>query len=265
MRAPLRTYFQIFKYTLQKRKTLEYLNLQFEKTSDKWTSKRKNEYLELAMGVEDALAKIFPGKKINDEVFNNLEKHIDHFIETKQGQKQHIIENPYPVSFGLPRHLCRLLYALCFHSNANIVIETGVANGFSSSYILLALESTKKGKLHSIDQLVFPWHTKEKIGSAIPDWLKKNWTLIIGDSTKELPRILNDIKSLNVFYSDSLNRYKNFMREFEIIWPYLNKNGIIYANDVSHNDAFLDFCDKVNCQPIIVQKGNGSHMGIIQK
>ena len=43
------------------------------------------------------------------------------------------------------------LYGICRRINPEIVVETGVSIGTSSSFILQALEDNKKGHLYSID------------------------------------------------------------------------------------------------------------------
>ncbi|MFC1897710.1 hypothetical protein ACFLX8_04000 [Chloroflexota bacterium] len=55
------------------------------------------------------------------------------------------------------------LYALCRQLRPDVVVETGIASGVSSSYILCALEENKDGQLYSID---IPWHTT--LGQVMP-------------------------------------------------------------------------------------------------
>ena len=56
-----------------------------------------------------------------------------------------------------------VLYAVCRIRNPGIVVETGVASGVSSSYILCALENNEHGELYSIDQ---PWRQHDQLRSA---------------------------------------------------------------------------------------------------
>ena len=67
----------------------------------------------------------------------------------------------------------------CKITKPKIVMETGVAYGLSTMYILQALFENKKGILYSIDSVFSPWQSKEIIGSAIPSYLCKNWKLIL--------------------------------------------------------------------------------------
>ena len=121
------------------------------------------------------------------------------------------------------------------------IIETGVAYGISSAYILQALEDNKFGTLYSIDSIFRPWQSKEMIGSIIPQKLKNKWKLLIGKSTEKLESISNEINNLDIFIHDSSHTYENMMFEFNMIIKNIKKEGIIISDDVINNDAFYDF------------------------
>jgi len=178
MRMPLLSYAKIATYAIKNHKISEYVNLKLQKDENKKKNKRKAEYIENETTAENALAKIYPNHIIDDKTFVELENHIDSFINLKKELKYPSVENPYPIEFGLGKNVCRMLFYLVKCSQPDIIVETGVANGFSSSYMLLALDSLNKGKLISIDYLVMPWHTKEKVGQVIPETLRK-WHVLM--------------------------------------------------------------------------------------
>ena len=60
---------------------------------------------------------------------------------------------------------CIALYTLSRSIKPGIVVETGVASGISSAYILRALDKNNHGKLFSID---LPWQTKNSYGEMTP-------------------------------------------------------------------------------------------------
>ena len=156
-----------------------------------------------------------------------------------------------------------LLYALVRALKPYVVVETGVANGVSSSFILKALDRNSRGRLYSIDL-----HYREgesvpegrELGWVIPGELRYRWELRLGESTKVLPKLLRELKSIDIFFHDSRHTYKTMMREYRLAWPFLRDKGIIASHDVKSNDAFLDFCDSIGEKPIVV--GN---MGFVQK
>jgi len=71
-------------------------------------------------------------------------------------------------SIGLK--LGRFLYKLVRTLHPKIVVETGVANGISSSFILKALSENSSGRLYSIDL-----HYRE--GVAVPPGRKLGWVI----------------------------------------------------------------------------------------
>ena len=265
MNESILEYFRIIPFAVKRKKVLEFINLKLQKDTDRWRNKRRREYEEKSISPKDALKKIISDVKIEDKTFSELENHLNRFIEIQSNKKYPSTENPYPVNFGLDTMICRFLFSICVKNKPEIVIETGVANGFSSSYFLLAMNQNQKGKLISIDDIVRPWQTKEKIGRAIPDQLKYRHTLIVGDSKIELKKLVKNLDEIDIMMHDSSHTYQHMMNEFKIVWPHIKKNGLLLSDDVSQNDAFLDFADMINHEPIIVSKVDKEHFGIIKK
>ena len=78
-----------------------------------------------------------------------------------------------------------------------------------------------KGKLFSIDlpQAKYEQDNKDytksvlptdKIGICIYPELKKRWTLILDNSEKELPKLLERLSSIDIFLHDSQHTYKAY-------------------------------------------------------
>lgn len=156
-----------------------------------------------------------------------------------------------------------VLYVLIRAGTPDLVVETGVARGISSSFILKALEHNNSGNLFSIDlhyrEGVAVAHEKA-LGWAIPTRLKSRWHLTLGESTHILPHLLRCLGPIHLFFHDSRHTYPHMMREYRIAYPHLRKGGFLLSDDVSSNDAFLDFADAVNQEPIII-----NHLGILGK
>ena len=262
----LASYAKIGIHAIKNHRVSEYVDLKLQKENDKKKSKRKAEYFKNEITAENAIEKISPNQTFNDKIFVELENHLDNFVRLKKKEGRYqSVDNPYPIEFGLGKNICRMLYYLVKLSEPDVIVETGVANGFSSSYLLLALDSLKKGKLISIDYLVMPWHTKEKVGQAIPKTLKIWHELIIGNSLIELSKLKTIGKQFDIFMHDSSHTYKHMMEEYQIAWPHLKNGGYLLSDDVSQNDAFLEFADRVGRKPLIIKKDNQGHFGIIKK
>jgi predicted O-methyltransferase YrrM len=147
-----------------------------------------------------------------------------------------------------------LLYVLTRALKPKIIVETGVANGSSSSFFLKGLEENGMGELYSIDL-----HYREGIstppgkdlGWMIPEYLRHRWNLILGESTAVLPKLLNELEGIDIFFHDSRHTYKTMMKESKIVYPYLRRRGLLILDDVTLNDAFLDFANSVKQRPVI--------------
>ncbi len=146
------------------------------------------------------------------------------------------------------------LYALIRRYRPENVVETGVAQGVSSSFILDALHQNGSGHLTSVDLpnhdpagLPYREHGHRDavfvkpslgVGWIVPGALRKNWTLLIGPSQDLLPT-LNVMPQL--FLHDSLHTRAHMAFEFDWAWSRLPIGGFVVADDIGWNTAFPDF------------------------
>jgi predicted O-methyltransferase YrrM len=197
---------------------------------------------------------------------NNLKNHLESFFKNISGNYPSITK-PYPIDYSIMGESGPFLYKLCKIIKPEIIVETGVAYGVSSSYILQALSENNKGKIISNDYIFRPWQSKKMIGSAIPKNLLQRWELKIGTSEKLLDDIFKKFSSIDIFLHDSLHTYKNMSFEFEKAWPFINEGGFLLSDDVISNNAFSDFYKLIKKQPVImIQKKNPlSYLGILKK
>jgi len=142
-------------------------------------------------------------------------------------------------SWGVGPSLGTMLYVICRKLRPEAVVETGVASGISSSYILCALEVSGKGRLYSID---LPRGATGESGWLIPDYLRHRWQLHEGSSSEKLPPLLEKLGEIDIFFHDSDHSYRNMVREFETAWTYLKSGGLLLSHNIDYNDAFSDFC-----------------------
>lgn len=143
----------------------------------------------------------------------------------------------------------QILYTSIRIFKPQIVVETGVAGGGTSHTILTAMKSNSFGKLFSIDIDDLNYDNRNsnyKIGWLVKDELRNNWNLNLGDSKKVLPKLLDDLKQIDIFFHDSDHSYEHMMFEFNTALPYLFDKKIILSDDVDLNDSFKDFSKKNN-------------------
>ena len=146
------------------------------------------------------------------------------------------------------------LYVMVRILNPATVVETGVAAGVSSAFVLKALHDNKRGTLYSID---LPRYDQEHIpglllkvsplppgkgpGFVIPQDIKERWVLKIGKSKDILPIFLNEINKVDIFIHDSEHTYENMMFEYTAAWDYIPRGGLLLSHDIGWNNAFKDF------------------------
>ena len=134
-----------------------------------------------------------------------------------------------------------ILYAVCRKLRPATVVETGVASGVSSSYMLQSLEDNKSGALYSIDLPL--WEAQS--GWIIPDYLRHRWHLIVGQSSDRLLPLLQKAGTIEIFLHDSEHSYENMLWEYQTAWIHLKSGGVLLSHNIDANDAFSNFCQSV--------------------
>jgi Methyltransferase domain len=123
-------------------------------------------------------------------------------------------------------------------------VETGVAHGLTSRFILEALNG--RGHLWSIDlpPPASPELHKE-IGVAVGDRSRQDWSLIFGSSRKRLPSLLDTIAPIDMFVHDSHHSEHNMLFEMSRAWPTIRPGGAMVVDDIDVNWAYHEFSKMV--------------------
>lgn len=136
-------------------------------------------------------------------------------------------------------------YALARALAPDLIVETGVSSGISSTYLLLACHLNGKGHVYSIDinnkEYLVP---ENDVGWIVPGHLRTRWTLLLGDSYVELPRILSQLGQVDIFIHDSNHTYEDMKFEFEASYPYIRSGGLLLSDDANFNAAFSECAKK---------------------
>lgn len=218
-------------------------------------------------------SKLNAAEEFYQEVMNNETKNTN-FLDKIKNVNSEILNTPSSriEAFFIP------LYILIRKLKPNVVIETGVHRGVSSFFILQALEKNGNGMLYSIDLPFASYETdnksfsksvlpKEKIGICVPEKLRKRWKLILGDSKNELPDIIKNNSSIDLFLHDSEHTHTHMMWEFETVWPHIKNGGVLVSDDIHWNNAFESFVTKIDGTSIQLKRDreNAGTFGIILK
>jgi predicted O-methyltransferase YrrM len=135
----------------------------------------------------------------------------------------------------------RLCYVVCRAFRPKVAVETGVAYGVTSSFLLAALAANGCGVLHSIDRPHPEPGADDLVGSLIPAPLKSRWVLHRGTSGRILPRLARELGEIGLFLHDSRHTYRNIERELQAVAPFLSPGALVLADDVDRNAAFADW------------------------
>jgi predicted O-methyltransferase YrrM len=148
--------------------------------------------------------------------------------------------DPFNPRWAADSVLARCCYLMCRLLEPDMVVETGVAYGVSSAFVLRALEENGRGVLHSVDLPPLRHEYEGFWGIAVDGALRSRWRLHRGASGRVLPRLLEEVETVDLFVHDSLHTYRNMRREFKVVWPRLRAGGVLVADDVERSRAFCE-------------------------
>ena len=154
----------------------------------------------------------------------------------------------YPLNFATETSTSYFLYSTVRILKPANIVETGVANGHSSYFILKALSKNQSGTLHSFD-------VNDNVGKLIAEDEKKRWDLNILPRRRR-KRVFRDTfkkyGDVDIFIHDSNHFYYWQMFEYKTVWEYLKSGGLLLSDDVDSSFAFLDFSKKTLNKPIFI-------------
>ena len=163
-----------------------------------------------------------------EEVFQELELDED-FVE-QLSRHYESVRADIPIPFSIGRF--KTWYAIVRLLKPNIVLETGVHDGLSSTLILRAMSRNDRGCLVSIDlpALDLPIGV-DGPGWLIPDDLKSRWRLNLGDAHQLLPVLARQHAPIDVFIHDSDHTAKFQKFEYQTVKPFLSTTGLLLTDD----------------------------------
>lgn len=163
-------------------------------------------------------------------------------IKSTQKQLDDVQERtPITASHNGDFLLAKLCYLAVRLLKPRVVVETGVASGVTSTFMLSAMDKNGAGHLHSIDLPPLGPDVADFVGILVPESLRSRWTLHRGTSQQLMPDILKKLESLPIFVHDSLHTYRNILRELNTATPYLAMPAIVVSDDIDENSAFEEW------------------------
>jgi hypothetical protein len=143
------------------------------------------------------------------------------------------------------------------HLRPGAVVETGVARGVTSRFVLEALDRNGAGHLWSIDlPHLFDAGVHADTGAAVPAACRDRWTYVHGSSRRRLRALLAELGPVGVFVHDSLHTARNMRFEMDEVWKVLAPGGVMIVDDV-YNQSFREFTAEAGCQSMVCRAGDG--------
>jgi hypothetical protein len=152
-----------------------------------------------------------------------------------------------------------LLYVLVRATRPRRVVETGVGPGYSTAWILAALDANGGGELVSLGpgtpngRPSLNGHTS--VGQFVPPSLRSRWTLALGNTEDRLREILATAAGVDLFFYDNGPSAARARFELRSAWDALSERGILLAHHVDASPAWADFCRLQGLPPQILDPG----------
>lgn len=153
----------------------------------------------------------------------------------------------------------RKLYDMVFDLRPGVIFEIGTGFGYSTSWMLMALNENKRGKIYTVDhEIREPAYWKE---AQIPD---KRLVRLFGSAEKvsQIPG------KIDFVFHDSSHRIEHIVPDLELIMPRISKGGQIVVHDTNYARTMGDelkefFKKKTDWSYFEMEKGCG--LGIAEK
>lgn len=145
-----------------------------------------------------------------------------------------------------------LIYNLARATGATRIIETGVAAGWSSLAILLAISDRERSKLISTDLPYAFSGAKDYVGCVVPNELRRRWKLIRLADREGLPNALSELPEIDLCHYDSDKSLEGRRWAYPKLWDALEEGGVFLSDDVDDNLAFREFAESVRRKPFVI-------------
>jgi hypothetical protein len=146
----------------------------------------------------------------------------------------------------------RAIWCLTRHLQPTKVVETGVAHGVTSRFILEAMQKNGRGHLWSIDVPPLEPFLRRQVGVAVGRHFPERWSYIKGSSRRRLPFLLSRLGQIDIFIHDSLHSERNVRFELDRAFVALRPGGAIVVDDVDANWGFKSFTQTFSDHPSTV-------------
>jgi len=152
-----------------------------------------------------------------------------------------------------------LMYLLVRALRPRRVIETGVRPGYSTVWLLAALEANGEGELTSLGPGPTTGRTPGVhdvgVGQFVPPSLRARWTLVLGNTVQHLQRILSTGGPVDLFFYDNGPDVMRARFELRSAWSSLSEHGVLLAHHLEASSAWSELCRTQGLAPQVLDAG----------
>ena len=242
----------IFKSAINPNKFFVMVNKVYRRLFDKYAPINKKKYIDWL----EFHSVLF--EEWSTELSPSLAKESLAFADNLYSRaRKELSNNPYDMGGG---GLVHIIYFITRFYKPKIIVETGIASGYSSESILQANKlNCNNAKLFSSDFPYFRFPNPEKyIGQLVSDEFKDNWSVFLKGDDKNLKNIVSEISHIDFFHYDSDKSYIGREKAFENVKNYLSDNAVVMFDDINDNTHFYDLVINNNFQDFVVISHKGS-------
>lgn len=156
------------------------------------------------------------------------------------------------------------IYVTIRHLQPRTLLETGVFYGGNTAFMLQAIRRNAVGRLISIDYPaaeIDPSEFRHSLvgdsenlpatlqpGFLVPEHLRKQWTLKLGDSLQVIPELA---ESFDYYLHDSEHSMDFVYREMESVWRKKAGDLFCLVDDIDWSNGFFAFCVRNRLHPFL--------------
>lgn len=156
-----------------------------------------------------------------------------------------------------------LLAFLVRQRQPEVVVESGVAAGWSSRAILESMVLAGRGTLYSSDFPYFRIADGDRyVGWVVPDQLRQHWILDTRGDRVALPAIVARAREIHLVHYDSDKTYGGRKFAMECLAPALAPSAVIVMDDIQDNLFFAEWVEELKLEPVVFEF-EGKYLGLV--
>ena len=162
-----------------------------------------------------------------------------------------------------------LLYLIVRAARPRRVIETGVRPGYSTAWMLAALDANGVGELTSLGPGPVAGRAaavrEVGVGQFVAPSLRSRWTLALGNTEDRLRELLSESRGVDLFFYDNGPDAARARFELRAAWEALSPRGILLAHHIDASSAWSDFCRLQGLPPQLLDAGPPPMGGLVMR